>query len=210
MKLKLYHYWRSSSSWRVRWALAIKNMPHELVHVNLLTGETESNEHLARNPLGYVPVLDVNGEHLFESLAIIQFLEEKHPTPSVLGRTNDAMTRAKIWQLAEIVNASTQPLQNLTPQEMYSSDPEKRKAWAKFWNENGLQAFEKICSRTTGKFSVGDDLTLADLCLIPQCYNARRFDVDLSKYPNINRIFETAMREPSCIASAPEKFQPPQ
>ncbi|MCM0606787.1 MAG: maleylacetoacetate isomerase [Xanthomonadaceae bacterium] len=208
-KLKLYHYWRSSSSWRVRWALTLKNIPHELVAVSLLDGESESAAHRARNPLGYVPVLEISkGEYLFESLAIIQYLEDKYPNPSLLWRSTDSLTRAKIWQLAEIINASTQPLQNLTPQEMYSDDTEKRKSWAKHWNEVGLNAYEVICKETAGEFSVGDELTLADLCLIPQVYNSKRFDVDLSKYPTISRIYERAMREPSCIASEPSQFEP--
>lgn len=207
-KLKLYHYWRSSSSWRVRWTLALKNIPHELIPVSLLNGESESAEHLKRNPLGYVPVLDIDGNYLFESLAIIRYLEENWPTPSVLGAATDALTRARIWQLAEIINASTQPLQNLTPQEMYSDDPEKRKTWAKHWNKIGLNAYEKICVETAGKYSIGDTLTLADLCLIPQCYNAKRFDVDLTEFPTISRIYANAQKEPSYIMSEPSRFEP--
>lgn len=208
MKLKLYHYWRSSSSWRVRWALNLKKVSCEYIHVNVLNGETESPEHLARNPLGFVPALEIDGTFLTESLAMIQWLEDTHPTPSLLGKK--PLERAKIWQLAETINASTQPLQNLNPQFLHSDDPEKRKTWAVHWNKIGLQAYETLCKASAGKFSVGDQLTAADLCLIPQCYNAKRYEIDIAKYPTIHRIYQSAIQEPSYTESAPERYQPPE
>ncbi len=213
-KLRLYHYWRSSSSWRVRWGLAIKGIEYEAVAVNLLSGESESPEHLERNPLGQVPVLEIEPGaksgaplRLFESIAILEWLEESYPERPLLPR--DPWLRARTRQLAEIINSETQPLQNLTPQELHSDDPAKRKAWAQYWIRNGLKAYETVVKETAGRFSVGDHLTIADLCLVPQCYNATRYEIPLANYPIIARIHEAAKLTESYRLSAPEAFQPP-
>lgn len=209
-KLKLYHYWRSSSSWRVRWGFAMKGIDCELVAVNLLNGESESPEHLARNPLGYVPVLELPGPrgpmYLRESMAILEWAEETHPDPSLLP--GDALNRARIRQLAEVISADTQPLQNLGPQYLHSEDPERRKAWAQHWIRHGMQAYEKMVDETAGRFSVGDTVSLADLCLVPQCYNALRYEVALEEFPTIHRIYSAAIETPGYFASAPERFEP--
>src|SRR4051812_25232147 len=115
IQLKLYHYWRSSSSWRVRWALTYKSIPFETASVDLLTDETDGQDHLQRNPMGYVPVLELLNpqspfRYLSESVAIIEWLEEQFPTPKLLP--GDPLHRAKIRQLTETINAGTQPLQN--------------------------------------------------------------------------------------------------
>ncbi len=210
--LTLYHYWRSSSSWRVRWAFAHKGIACEHVGVDLLNGESESAEHRARNPFGYVPALEIRARSdspshwLTESLAIIEWAEELWPEPRLLPRT--ALERAHARQLAETVNAGTQPLQNLGTQALHSEDPALRKSWAQYWIRTGLEAYERIACSTAGRFSVGDELSLADLCLIPQCYNARRFDIDPADYPTIARIEAEALRTPSCQASDPVRFQP--
>lgn len=218
MRLRLYHYWRSSSSWRVRWALALKNLSCEYVDVDLLSGESESEEHLKRNPMGFVPVLELlpnspkdgpatsNPVYLTESTAIIEWLEETHPTPPLLP--GDPLQRARIRQLAQIINAGTQPLQNLSTALLHSDDPEKRKIWSQHWIRAGLGAYESIASQTAGRFSVGDTLTLADLCLIPQCYNAKRNDVAIEDYPVISRIVAAASEIPTYKSSSPESFQP--
>lgn len=217
MKLRLYHYWRSSSSWRVRWAFHLKKIECDFVAVDLLTGESETEEHRKRNPLGFVPVLEFldpdrtkvagfSPPFLAESFAILEWAEETHPEPSLLPGA--PIQRARIRQLAEVINSDTQPLQNLTAQLHHSSDPEEQKRWNRFWNERGLEAYEKLVSETAGKFSVGDTLTLADLFLIPQCYNAKRVDVSLSRYPHVSRIYEAALATESCRSSAPDRFQP--
>src|SRR5437899_2175350 len=110
--ITLYHYWRSSSSWRVRWALNFKDVEHKLVQVNLLDGESESPAYLKRNPLGYVPVLETQGRNLVESVAIIEWLEEKFPERPLYPVT--PLDRAHVRSLVEIINAGIQPLQNLT------------------------------------------------------------------------------------------------
>ncbi|MEO5969668.1 MAG: maleylacetoacetate isomerase [Bdellovibrionia bacterium] len=214
-KFRLYHYWRSSSSWRVRWALALKKIPCEYVSVNLLSDETDGPEQRARNPFGYVPVLqilddsgDTTGKpvYLTESLAIIEWLEELVGTPSVLP--GSSYQKAKIRQLAETINAGTQPIQNPAVAQFYSSDAEQQKKWSLHWIRNGLAAYESLVQETPGVFSVGDTLTLADLCLIPQCYNALRQGVFLSEFPKIEKIYQSALLTESCQASAPDSFSP--
>jgi maleylacetoacetate isomerase len=211
MKLTLFHYWRSSSSWRVRWALAHKRIPAEYIAVSLLSGESESPEHLARNPLGYVPVLEVTDSagqtrRLIESIAILEWLEETFPKNPILPK--DPWKRAQVRQLVEIINADTQPLQNLAPQELHSSDPAEKKRWAQHWIKNGLHAYETVARETARIYSVGDELSVADFCLIPQVYNARRYDIDLTPYPTVLRICESAEKTESWKAAEPERFKP--
>jgi maleylacetoacetate isomerase len=206
----LYHYWRSSASWRVRWGLALKGISHEEVAVNLLTAEEKEREYKDRNPAGYVPCLVVDGKPpLGESLAILEWLEENFPEPSFFD--GDSYRRALIRQLAETVNAGTQPLQNLDVMKRVSDDKEQQVAWVRHWIERGLGVYEELLSRAGRegrKFSVSDHPTLADLCLIPQCYASLRFQVDLRKYPQIQSIYEHALTTEACAASAPERFQP--
>lgn len=217
MKFRLYHYWRSSSSWRVRWSMALKGIEAEYVAVNLLDGESDSEEHRRKNPLGFVPVLEFLNEKaperrfLTESVAILEYLEETHPTPALLP--TDPVLRAKVRAFVETINADTQPLQNLTTQIYFApeSDPEhpaKRKIIAQHWIRNGFEAYEKLVAPLAGKFSCGDSISLADIVLIPQCYNAIRNDVSLEKYPTILRIYENAIKTEGYALSEPEKFKP--
>lgn len=211
-KFKLYHYWRSSSSWRVRWALAHKGVSCEFVAVNLLEDESESPEHLQRNPLGYVPAFEAapipSGSPLtlIESVAIIEFLEELFPEPPLLPR--DSIQRAQVRQLVEVINADTQPLQNLSPQLLHSDQPEERKKWAQHWIRHGLSAYETLATQTAGSFSVGNSLSIADLCLIPQMYNARRYEVSLDAFPTLLRIESNSLALPSYALAEPEHFNP--
>ena len=210
--LTLYHYWRSSSSWRVRWAFAFKEIECEYVAVDLLNGESEGTAHLARNPFGFVPALEICADlqspptWLTESLAIIEWADEVWPEPRLMPKS--AIERAQVRQLAEVINAGTQPLQNLGPQNLYSTDPAAKKVWAQHWIRIGLSCYETLVSRTAGRFSVGDELSLADLCLIPQCYNARRYGIEPAEYPRIARIEAEALKLPSCQAADPTRFQP--
>lgn len=214
LNLKLYHYWRSSSSWRVRWALAHKKIPCEFTPINLLTDESDSEAHLQRNPLGYVPVLEIRTEakpvFLAESVAILEWLEEVHPENPLLPppRVAHALDRARIRQLAEVINSGTQPLQNLNALHLHSSEPSEQKLWAQHWIRKGLNAYETLAQETAGKFSFGDALTLADLFLVPQCYNAGRQDVSLDEFPLLKKIFESASQTPSYQESHPDRFNP--
>lgn len=204
--LTLYHYWRSTSSWRVRWALELKGLKPAFVHVDLVNGESESPQHLARHPLGYVPVLDVDGRKLLESVAIIEWLEENIPGPQLYA--GDSFTRAHIRMLVELINADTQPIQNPTVTEKHSSDAALKKEWNQYFISRGLAAFEKLVASRAGRHCVGDQITAADLFLIPQCYNAVRFDVDLAQFPVVQRLNAAALSTPQAIASHPDRFKP--
>lgn len=212
MKLTLYHYWRSTSSWRVRWALAHKHIECDYVHVHLLKGETETPEHLARNPFGYVPVLGIEAvgnpmRYLSESLAIIQWLEQAFPqAPKLLPA--DPFLAAQAWQYAEIINADTHPIQNLTVLERVSDDAEKRKEWSRYFIDRGLSTYETLAQKTAGRYTIGDTLTLADLCLLPQVYNAERNEMDLSPYPTVSRICDALKQLDSYRSSHPSRYEP--
>lgn len=207
----LYHYWRSSASWRVRWALEIKNIPHEKIAVNLLAGEEKEEQYKQKNPSGYLPCLQVDGYSLGESLAIIEWLEETYPNPSLFF--GSAFDRARVRQLAETVNAGTQPLQNLDVMRRHSSEKDAQAEWMKHWITRGLDVYESLL-KTHGssqyKFSLSNHPTMADLCLIPQCYSALRVEVDLANFPRCKAIYEYALTTEACQASRPEKFQPNQ
>lgn len=208
MRPVLYHYWRSSSSWRVRWALAIKRVDFESVAVNLLAGEQLSDEHRARNPMGHVPALALDGGVLAESVAIIEYLDETVPSPALFPR--DPWRRARVRQLVELVNSGVQPLQNLAVLRRHSGDAEEQGAWARHFNERGLAAYERVLEFIEreqggpGRFSVGDELTAADLFLVPQMYSARRFGVDVSAFPRCLAVERAALATEFAAGALPE------
>jgi maleylacetoacetate isomerase len=209
MAVTLYHYWRSSSSWRVRWALAHKQIPFETVHINLLAGEQQGDAYRATNPVGYVPALSIDGHLLAESVAICEYLDETRPGPSL--RPADPYLRARMRQLVELVNADTQPLQNLL---VLNRIGEGKKPWAQFFIERGLNALEAVlrslrAEGVAGPFCLGSEVTMAELYLVPQLYNARRFDVDLAPYPLALAAEAAALATDAARASAPEAWQPP-
>jgi maleylacetoacetate isomerase len=162
--------------------------------------------------MGLVPCLLVDDRPLTESVAIIEYLEEAHPAPALYPR--DAWARARVRQLVEFVNSGTQPLQNLGVNRHVSSDGDKQKEWARHWIVRGLTAIERelaIVEReglSAGTFAVGDTLTAADLYLVPQLYNARRFGVDLVSYPRITAVEAAALATESAKQSHPDRFQP--
>ena len=205
----LYHYWRSSASWRVRWALELKKVAHKKIAVDLLKSEEKKAEYTRHNPSGYLPCLVIGDKALAESLSIIEWLEETYPDPTLFD--GDSFKRALIRQLAETVNSGTQPMQNLDVMRRYSAEKEKQTEWNQHWIMRGLAVYEKILleSGIQGtKFSVSNHPTIADLCLIPQCYTALRFQVNLADYPRCKAVYDHALTTPECIASSPEKFQP--
>lgn len=202
-QLTLHHYWRSSCSWRVRWALEYKKIPYGKKHVNLLKAEQKEEAYLKINPSGYVPALLIQGQYYGESLALLEWLDEKYPNPPLLPGASEDKLYVRI--LAQNIASGTQPLQNLVAQQKHSEDPEERKIWAKFWNERGLAVLEKLIRPGPhGSFCFRDQLTIADLCLVPQVYNAKRYDVDISAYPTVEKIYNRCLQEPTCKSSAPE------
>jgi len=203
----LFHYWRSSSSWRVRWALELKRLKPTMVHVNLLEGESESPSHLKRNPMGAVPVLETDGgKYLIESVAILEFLDETIPSRKLFP--GDAYQKSHIRSLVEIINSGIQPLQNLSTLDYLSEKDEERVKWSRHFITKGLFAYEKLCNNTAGKFSVGDEVTAADLFLIPQLYNALRFNLDLKTFGVLEKINQNALATPEGMASHPDRYKP--
>jgi maleylacetoacetate isomerase len=189
METILYQFWRSSASWRVRWALAVKGIPFTSVPVDIVHGEQVTDAHRARNPMTHVPALFIDGRSLAESVAIFEYLEETHPAPALYPK--DRWARARVRQIVEIVNAAIQPLQNIVVQRRYSADEEEQKVWSRFFNERGLAACEALLTTVDDeipgdkRFAVGSALTAADLFLVPQIATSRRFGIDLSRFPRL-------------------------
>lgn len=201
--ITLYHYWRSSCSWRVRWALDLKGLTYQSVPVNILAGEHQSVAYKARNPAGLLPCLEVEGRFLGESLAILEWLEEVWPHPALLPQA--PFERAQVRQLALTIAAGTQPLQNPALVKYFEPDEARRPEHMRHWIKKGLETYEALLAPLPeGPFSFGASPTLADLCLIPQVYNAVRFQVDLSSTPRVKTIYEHCLTLPSCERSAPQ------
>jgi maleylpyruvate isomerase len=198
--LRLFSHWRSSSAWRVRIGLALKGLAHEIVPVDLLADEQFSEAHRARNPMSQVPVLEVIEDgrtvHLAQSMAILEWLEERFPDPPLLPADLDG--RARVRALAEHVNSGIQPLQNaLVLRTIREKVPGWEKEWARLFIARGLGALERAVADGAGRFCHGDAPGLADCYLVPQLYNARRHGVDVAPYPTLRRI------EEACAALAP-------
>ena len=210
MSYRLYSFWRSSSSWRVRIGLGLKGVPYECTPVNLIAGEQASEAHRARNPAGQVPVLEVvEGNRvlrLTQSMAILEWLDERHPSPAILP--DDADGRAAVRALAEIVNAGIQPLQNSVVLRMLKEkEAGFEKAWVRHWVSTGLAALERTAAPLAGRFMYGDSPGLADCYLVPQMYSARRFGVDLEPFPTLRRVDEACAALPA-FQSAHADHQP--
>lgn len=199
--LELYHYWRSSSSWRVRWALALKDVKYQSHPINLLKHEQNNPGFLKLNPAGQVPCLVAMGNTLSESMAIIEWLEESYPEPELLPK--DPWRRAEIRSLSGMIYSGIQPLGNLRVTAYFSTDAEKKAEWNRHFIEEGLIPVETMLRKYSGKWCFGDDLTMADLFLVPQIYNAHRVNVDMSPFPLAQEIFERALRTKACEEAAP-------
>lgn len=187
--MKLFNYWRSSASYRVRLALSFKELPYEYVAVNLAKGEQHQSAHVSRNPWHSVPVLELDsGELIPQSVAIVEYLEEVFPAKPLFPQA--ALDRARVRALVEVVNSGIQPLHNLQVlNHVRDALQADAKAWAEKWIGQGLDALEAMAARTAGAFLVGDAFTFADACLLPQLYGARRFaTVESAKYPTLMRV----------------------
>jgi maleylpyruvate isomerase len=207
-ELVLYNYWRSSSSHRVRIALALKNLPYRYEAVNLRTDEQSSEAHRSRSPTGFVPCLVVDGVTYVESVAILELLDERFPTPRLLP--GDAHARARVRALVEMVNSGIQPFQNLGVLKHVSSDPEVQRAWAQHFIGKGLRAIEAAMQThegegTAGPYAYGDAPTMADVFLVPQVLGAQRFKVDLAPFPRVVRAFDAATKLEAFQRAAPER-----
>jgi maleylacetoacetate isomerase/maleylpyruvate isomerase len=209
--LVLYSYWRSSASYRARIALNLKGLRYEMRAVHLIRdgGEQHGAAYAALNPQELVPTL-VDGERvLTQSMAIIEYLDETHPQPPLLPA--DAAGRARVRELAQIVACEIHPLGNLRVLQrlggQFDAGDEQKGEWMRHWIANGFQALETMLahSKHTGQFCHGDTPSMADICLVPQVYNARRWKLPLDDYPTILRIDATCAAHAAFHAAAPEQ-----
>jgi maleylpyruvate isomerase len=206
----LYGYALSSATFRVRIALALKNIPYTSVIKNLRVGEHRLAEYLSINAQGFVPALQTDdADVLTQSVAIMEYLDEQYPDPPLLP--HDAVARARVRSISHTITSDIHPLNNLRVlrylEDKLSLDKATRDAWYRHWVELGFEALERWLTRdpATGRFCHGDSVTMADLCLVPQVFNARRFSVDLLPYPRIVAIDANCRELPAFQNAAPDK-----
>ncbi|MGS1016684.1 maleylacetoacetate isomerase [Allosphingosinicella humi] len=206
----LFDYWRSSASYRVRIALNLKGVAYERVSINLAGGAQKEADYRARNPQGLVPMLEMDGLRLTQSLAIIDYLDAAIAEPPLLPA--DPGERAHVRALALAIACDIHPLNNLRVLK-YLKDPlgheeAERDEWYLHWLREGLAPLEAMAAPHAGRFLFGDSPTLADICLIPQLYNARRFALPLDAYPTLLRADAEATKHPAFAAAHPDNFAP--
>lgn len=222
--MKLYSYWRSSCSWRVRIALQWKGLAHEIVPVHLLAdgGQHRQAEFRAKNPMAQVPLLEVDQQggqqggqqgadggqggkvqRIGQSMAILAYLEERFPEPALLPA--DPYLRARARQLADLVASGIQPLQNLSVTQYLDEHGQDSKEWLRHWVGRGILAFDETTRETRGAFCVGDQVSWADVCLIPQLYGARRFGIDLAQVPALLAIEERCQAMEAFRRASPDQ-----
>ena len=211
----LHGYFRSSTSWRVRIALGFKGVAYETVPVHLLKdgGQQHSDSYKALNPVGEVPTLvvrDAAGEvvaQLAQSVAILEYLEETHPDPPLLP--NDPIVRAQTRQLVEVVNSSIHPVQNLKVMRQLTTDFGTDRAanfdWARRWIERHFVGLERLVEARRGAYAMGDTITLADVAIVPQVFNARRFGVEMTRFPSLIEVNANASEHPAFQAAVPSQ-----
>ena len=206
MTLRLYTYWRSSAAYRVRIALHLKQLEHELVPVDLAEDEHKQDDYRARNPQGLVPFLDDGNVAIGQSLAILEYLEDRYPNPALLPV--DAADRAAVRSFCDVICCDVHPLNNLRVQKylvgVLDADDAARDTWYAHWIYEAFRAIESQLANRDGPYAFGTSVTLADLCLIPQVYNARRFNVPLDDYPHIVAVDSACRELPAFVSAAPE------
>jgi maleylacetoacetate isomerase/maleylpyruvate isomerase len=207
--MQLYNYFRSSASYRVRIALALKGLPYEYKAVHLNKNEQFKESYAAVSPARLVPLLKDGDAVLTQSLAIIEYLDETHPEPPLLPR--DALGRARVRALAYDIACEIHPLNNLRVLRYLVHDlklsEEDKNRWYRHWVETGLEAVERqlVSHPTGGRFCHGDAPSLADVTLVPQIFNARRFDCRLEHVPTVMRVFDACMQLDAFEQTRPEK-----
>jgi maleylacetoacetate isomerase len=207
--LQLYTYYRSVSAHRVRIALNHKGIPYKSLFVDQDNGDHRSAEYLRLNPQGLVPALVVSDNLIItQSAAILEYLEERYPERPLLPTDIDG--RARVRSFAQVCIADTQPMNILRVyqymRDAMSLDHATRRRWYEYWAHKGFRAMESLLANDpmTGDYCHGDQPTLADVCLVPQMYNAEKNKLDLSRYPTLRRIYRSCQALPAFQAAAPE------
>ena len=210
-RIILYDYYRSSACYRVRIALNLKGIDYEKRQVNLADGAQKSEEYRGLNPQGLVPMLEIDGHRLTQSLAIINYLDIRYPTPPLIPAA--AAERAHVVAMALSVACDIHPLNNLRVLKYLKNElnqsQEEVDRWYAHWIREGLPALEAMAAPNAGKFLFGDAPTGADVCLIPQLYNARRFNVAIDDFPTLLRAEENANNIEAFAAAHPDRQEVP-
>lgn len=209
--LQLYSYWRSSAAYRVRIGLNLKGLRYDILPVHLLRegGQQHQPDYASLNPQELVPTLRHGDQLLTQSIAILEYLDEICPQPALLPA--DAPGRARVRALAQLIACDVHPLNNLRVMQYLQSPCDladaQRQQWALHWMQLGLEAMEKLLASQTesGRYCHGNVPGLADCCLLPQLYNARRFNLDLAAYPTVLRIEQACQALPAFAQARPEK-----
>ncbi|MEM7357634.1 MAG: maleylacetoacetate isomerase [Pseudomonadota bacterium] len=211
MTLKLSTYFRSTAAYRVRIALQLKGLDHELMPVHLLRdgGEHKQADYLEKNPNGLVPILETEDGVLWQSMAILEYLEEQYPESSLLP--DAPFERAYVRALSQTISSDMHPLNNLRVLQ-YLTGPlgaseEEKNTWYKHWIATGFKGLETTLARSdkTGKYCYGDQPSMADCCLVPQVYNANRFNCPMEDYPTIQLINDNCLRLPAFAEATPDR-----
>ncbi len=208
-KLVLHDYYRSSAAYRVRIALNLKGVQYRSEPVNLLTSDQQKEEYRAINPQEFVPTLEADGRLITQSLAIIGWLEATYPEPRLLPA--DPFEAAHVRSMALVIACDIHPLNNLRVLKHLSAmelEQQVRDNWYRHWVREGFIALEALAARSAGKFLFGDSPSLADLCLVPQMFNARRFDVDLDAFPTLVAADSEASKLEAFAAAHPDRVAP--
>ena len=209
--ITLYDYWRSSASYRVRIALNLKGLAYDQVVVNLLAGEHRADAHRARSPIGYVPALEIDGQMMTQSMAILEYLEARYPDPALLPA--DPAEVARLRAIAYAIAMDIHPICNLNVTNHHAAafdgDESAKDAWMVHFMTRGLAAVEVMADHPrTGPFLHGEAPGMADCVLVPQLYNARRRNMDLADMPRLAAIEEACLAHPAFAAAVPEAVGP--
>lgn len=205
--MKLYSYFRSSAGWRVRIVLALKGLDYDLVPIHLMRdgGEHLTVEYAQTNPQKLVPALEDDGSVFAQSLAIMEYLEETHPEPCLLP--GDAKRRAEIRAFCQAIACEIHPLNNLRILKYLvrelGQDEERKLAWYAHWIQEGFRPLERLLESGDGPYCFGAEPTLADACLVPQVFNAERFNVDLSEFPKVRAVNAACLAHEAIAATVP-------
>ena len=209
MTIRLYDFWRSSAAYRVRIALNLKGLAYESVQTNLPAGGHKASDYLAKNPQGFVPMLEIDGLHLTQSLAIMDYLDAHTPDPAFMP--HDAAARSRVLAMALVIAADIHPVNNLRilnyMKDVLGQDQAAIDAWYRHWIAEGFAALEAMADPAQ-PFLGGAAPGLADICLVPQMYNARRFETPLDAYPTLVRIDAACTALPAFAAAHPDMVKP--